>query len=153
MKKRTVAFVFQKVKCAAHRNPHGKVASLCWGPQFRDRPRHVNGAQLFRPETVVLHIGKPAVGSQPGWGPDTPSGFFHHFTVQRGDGVFARVNSTAGQLVFGVRAGLKGQKQRLTRQQHRINPRSAAILRGLINRLSVTADHFRILGLKVALTI
>jgi len=58
-------------------------------------------AQLFCPQIVFRHEGKPTESPQPTRVCDAPTDFFHHFAVQCLQGGFTRINATAGQLDVG----------------------------------------------------
>ena len=80
------------------------------GPRRAHRPRQIDVADLLGPAVVFRHVGEPPPGAEPARGRDRPAGLLVDLAVQRGDRLFARVDAAAGQLVLGLRLGLKGQQ-------------------------------------------
>lgn len=70
-----------------------------------------------------------------------PAGFLHHFAVQRGNRVFALVDTAPGQLKLGDRGGLVGDQHRIAIQQHRINSGPPPVALPRLDRFAIPPDR------------
>ena len=101
----------------------------------------IDRADFFGPAVIVGHIAKAAEGPKPARSGDAPAGFLHHFAVQSGQRVFARINAAAGKLEFVIWFGLMGQQDVIAAQQDGIDPGAATVNLPRHHRLAVASDH------------
>ena len=86
--------------------PYSGMASLGRGTEAEDGPREVDGAELFSPQVIFGHVGESPECADALGDVDLPAGFFKHFAVQGGYGVFSGVDASPRKLKFRFRVGL-----------------------------------------------
>ena len=130
---------FASRKCGRH--PECHVTGFCRWTDLPDRARHIDHAELLRPQIIFRHIGKTAERSDPARAGDSPAGFLEDLAVQGGDGRFSRINPATRQLEFWQRLCLMGQQQICTPRQDGIGPRPALVDLPLPWRFTEPSDH------------
>lgn len=117
------------------------MSRLAWWAKTNSRSRDIHLAYFLRPKVVLWHECESSEGAQSARIVNIPPGFFTHFTMQRRNRLFARINSTPGKLEFRHRFHLVSQEHRLTADQNRIDTGSSEISLVVANWFAKSRDH------------
>jgi len=111
----------QETLCRLRIHPMCAVSRFTWRAKPIDRARQHDMANFLGVLVIFRHVGKPSKHPKPLDRCDLPTGFFHHFAVQRRHRVLTGINSATRKLVFRLWCVLKGQQQLPPARQQRIN--------------------------------